>query len=177
MSTVLRVPDEPVQYPPQPRARWPSVNDSGSSLGRVDPDVIRGQKFRIWKFGFDPYALETSFLLWHSEEDQEVLIVESLLESLQVGFEADQTGRSQGVAFTTGLFRDLRQPGQSHLQIPRASACTSNSGCIDRVNDDVVALADLTGPGRIGTNGRHAVVSGPITQGGAELSRCRFLSA
>jgi hypothetical protein len=63
------------------RARWPSVNDSDSSLSRFDPDVISGQKFRIWKFRFDPYALETSFLLWHSEEDQEVLIVERLLES------------------------------------------------------------------------------------------------
>jgi hypothetical protein len=94
---------------PQLRARCPFVNDSGSSLGRFDPDVIRGQNFRIGKFGFDPYPLETSFLLWHSEEDQEVLIVESLLESVQVRFEADQIGRSQGVAFTAGLFRDLRQ--------------------------------------------------------------------
>src|SRR6516165_1243408 len=104
MSTVLRVPDEPVQYPPATSARWPSVNDSRSSLGRFDPDVIRGQKFRIGKFGFDPYALETGFLLWHSEEDQEVLVVESLLKSLQVRFEADESGRSQGVAFTAGLF-------------------------------------------------------------------------
>jgi hypothetical protein len=78
---------------------WPS--SSGQTLLIVlgflfllpetrNPNVIRSYDLGVGFFGPDLDALEAALPFGLGEEDQVVLVVEVLLETIEIGFEADR---------------------------------------------------------------------------------------
>src|SRR5262252_10613352 len=80
------------------------------------------------------------------------------------------------MAFSSGFISDLGKAAESELEVPRASTCTPNSRRIDRVNDNVVTLADFAGRGRILTYRRHTVIDRFDAEPRPKLRGCRFLT-
>src|SRR6185312_7022237 len=136
-TIIPRPPGDPL-HPPETisllrHLRWPH------------PDVIRSQHLRVLDLRVDPDPLQPALSLRDSRKLQEVLVVQVVGQPVQVRLEAHQLRRTHREALPARLVRNLSQPTQRQLQVPLTPPGASYANPVDRVDDHVVALADLAG--------------------------------
>src|SRR5580704_2226205 len=121
-----------------------------------DPDVIGRGNLDIFQCGGYIDALQPGLLLRGRLENQVILIVQNLLQTIKVRLEANQILISKREIFSAGLLSNLRHAPLTELHFPAVAAHASDSSSVNSMNNYAVALGCIAGGARVCTDARHS---------------------
>src|SRR5260370_25295297 len=117
---------------------------SGRALGSSrDKDFGGRNQFDIFDLGPHPHSLQAGFFLWLGEKCQQILVIQTSAQILEIWRKGDGSLESEKIRLAAGLRRDLRKIVLAPVNWPLHTAKMTNARREDRVDKDAGFLGLL----------------------------------